>query len=88
MTLSDMLKENRENLDSFLLVKYLNSRLKLQVYFYNTQEHFNWLIWAMSIYYFSLYFNPHDEIIKSTFLIQDLGLPSIESLEWYKVLGK
>ena len=28
---SDIIKENRESLDSFLLLKYLNSRVKLQV---------------------------------------------------------
>ncbi len=80
---SDIIKENREHLDSFLLLKYLNSRIKLQVLIiYFIQEHFNWLIWAIGMFYFSLLLSEDTSEKAQTFFSDESGLPTVDSLEW------
>jgi hypothetical protein len=68
-----MIKDNRENIDTYLFTKFLNLRLKLQ-------EHFNWLVWAISYYY---YYNLFTNIeSREVFFTDDLDLPSTESIVW------
>lgn len=75
MLLSDIIKDNRDNLDSYLLTKFLNFRLKLQ-------EHFKWLIWAITYFYHTQLFQ---EQYSNTFFNQDeIGLPNADSVEWMK----
>ena len=72
--LSDIIKENRETLDSFLILKYLNSRLKLQ-------EHFNWLTWAVGYFYFNILFS---DVNKGNFFtnMEEIGLPPVDHIDW------
>ena len=75
ISLSDSLKINRENtyLDSSSFSLYLNKIINL----YN---HFNWLTWAVSYYYFnSLLFNKNH-----WFNSKNNNLPSYDNLDWIK----
>ena len=75
ISLSDSLKANRENIyiDTASFTLYLNKIINL----YN---HFNWLTWAVSYYYFnSLLFNKNH-----WFNSKNTNLPSYDNLEWIR----
>ena len=75
ISLSDSLKINRENtyLDTASFNHYLNKIINL----YN---HFNWITWAVSYYYFnSLLFNKNH-----WFNSKNNNLPSYDNLDWLK----
>ena len=75
ISLSDSLKINRENiyLETVSFNHYLNKVINL----YN---HFNWLTWAVSYYYFnSLLFNKNH-----WFNSKNNNLPSYDNLDWIK----
>ena len=75
INLSDSLKINRENiyLDTASFNHYLNKMV-------NIYNHFNWLTWAVSYYYFnSLLFNKNH-----WFSSKNNNLPSYDNLDWIK----
>ena len=75
INLSDSLKINRENtyLDTASFNHYLNKMI-------NIYNHFNWLTWAVSYYYFnSLLFNKNH-----WFNSKNNNLPSYDNLDWIK----
>jgi len=62
-------------MDSYLIAKYLNLRLKLQ-------EHFNWIIWAISYYYYSLLLTEINSTKSNYFTQEDFGLPPVDHIDW------
>ena len=75
ISLSDSLKINRENtyLETVSFDLYLNKII-------NIYNHFNWLTWAVSYYYFnSLLFNKNH-----WFNSKNNNLPSYDNLDWIK----
>ena len=75
INLSDSLKINRENI--YLEANSFNLYLRKIINLYN---HFNWLTWAVSYYYFnSLLFNKNH-----WFNSKNNNLPSYDNLDWVK----
>ena len=75
ISLSDSLKINREN--SYLDPESFNHYLNKIINLYN---HFNWLTWAVSYYYFnSLLFNKNH-----WFNSKNNNLPSYDNLDWIR----
>ena len=75
INLSDSLKINRENI--YLEANSFNLYLRKIINLYN---HFNWLTWAVSYYYFnSLLFNKNH-----WFNSKNNNLPSYDNLDWIK----
>lgn len=73
--ISEMLKVNRENLDSASFLKYLNLTIRLN-------EQFNWLTWAIAYFFTSLLYSEETQTRAKVYKSEEFNLPPVDSLEW------